>query len=87
MHDMISLINFGRVYRYLLKPLDPRELRRDINAAAAHHLYLRSNPELAKRQEAVNQMEQTAGSEKLDQSFGIDRISLNRKFNPVDSST
>lgn len=61
--DMIDLINFGRVFRYLLKPIDPEELRHEITAAAAHHLYLRSNPELARQQEAVEQPEATDSSD------------------------
>lgn len=61
--DMIDLINFGRVFRYLLKPIEPEELRQEITAAAAHHLYLRSNPELTRRQEAVDQPDTAGGSE------------------------
>ena len=49
--DMISLINFGQVFRYLLKPIDPENLRRDIDAAIIKHLYLLNNPESAKRHE------------------------------------
>ena len=57
--DMISLINFGQVFRYLLKPIKPENLRRDIDAAILHHLYLLNNPESAKRHE-VNTTQQTA---------------------------
>lgn len=49
--DMISLINFGQVFRYLLKPIDQESLRRDIDAAILKHLYLLNNPESAKRHE------------------------------------
>jgi DNA-binding NtrC family response regulator len=67
--DMISFINHGRVYRYLLKPLQAEALRIAINAAAAHHLYLRNNPELAKRQEAVSKPVAGDNSETLNQIF------------------
>ena len=49
--DMINLINFGQVFRYVLKPIDPDQLRSDINAAVIRHLYLLNNPESAKRHE------------------------------------
>jgi hypothetical protein len=35
----------------LLKPIDPENLRRDIDAAIIKHLYLLNNPESAKRHE------------------------------------
>lgn len=60
--DMISLINFGQVFRYLLKPVDPVRLRSDMNAAAMHHLYLISNPQSAKRHQVINEPVETAGS-------------------------
>ena len=44
-------INFGQVFRYLLKPIDPENLRRDIDAAIIKHLSLLNNPESAKRHE------------------------------------
>ena len=31
--DMINLINYGQVFRYVLKPLEPEQLRGDVNAA------------------------------------------------------
>jgi len=49
--DMINLINFGQVFRYLLKPIEPEQLRSDINAAVMRHLYLLNNPESVKRHE------------------------------------
>ncbi len=49
--DMINLINYGQVFRYVLKPVDPGDLRRQINAAIVRHLYLLNNPESAKRHE------------------------------------
>ena len=49
--DMINLINYGQVFRYVLKPIDPDQLRGDINAAVIRHLYLLNNPESVKRHE------------------------------------
>lgn len=52
--DMISLINYGQVYRYVLKPIDPKKLMHEINAAAIKHLDLLNNPDSAKRHQVVN---------------------------------
>ena len=49
--DMISLINHGQIFRYLVKPIEPDSLRQDINAAAIRHLYLLNNPDSLKRHE------------------------------------
>lgn len=57
--DMINLINFGQVFRYVLKPIEPAQLREDINAAVIRHLYLLNNPESTKRHE-VNTSTSTA---------------------------
>ena len=46
---MISLINYGQVFRYELKPVTPGKLRIDINEAAIKHVTLRNNPDLEKR--------------------------------------
>ncbi len=51
--DMINLINYGQVFRYVLKPLEPEQLRSDINAAVIQHLYLKKNPDSAKRHEVL----------------------------------
>lgn len=51
--DMINLINYGQVFRYVLKPLEPEQLRSDINAAVIQHLYLTNNPDSAKRHEVL----------------------------------
>ncbi|MGI9233029.1 MAG: response regulator [Woeseiaceae bacterium] len=47
--DMINLINHGQVFRYLLKPVDPQSLSKEINAAAIRYMQVRKTPELAKR--------------------------------------
>lgn len=52
--DMINLINYGQVFRYVLKPLEPEALAKDINAAVIRHLYLLNNPEAMKRHEVVD---------------------------------
>ncbi len=59
--DMINLINFGQVFRYVLKPIEPEQLRSDINAAVIRHLYLLNNPESAKRHHVIDNP-QTDGS-------------------------
>jgi len=48
-NNMISLINYGQVFRYEQKPVTPNRLLKDIDAAAAKHINLCDNPELAKR--------------------------------------
>ncbi|MGI9270590.1 MAG: response regulator [Woeseiaceae bacterium] len=47
--DMINLINHGQIFRYLLKPVDPQTLSKEINAAAIRYMQVRKTPELAKR--------------------------------------
>ena len=59
--DMINLINFGQIFRYVLKPIEPEQLRSDINAAVIRHLYLLNNPESAKRHQVIDSP-QTDGS-------------------------
>jgi len=83
--DMIDMINYSRVFRYLLKPVEPAALRLTINAAAAHHHYLRSNPEFAKRQEAVNKTGESEGSETLNQFFRRVRNMQGRGYEPAGS--
>ncbi len=48
-NNMISLINYGQVFRYEQKPVAPNQLLQDIDAAAAKHVNLRNNPEMASR--------------------------------------
>ena len=70
--DMINLINFGQVFRYVLKPIEPTRLRDDINAAVIRHLYLLNNPESVKRHE-VNAASNTAESSTTVNEF-LDRV-------------
>ncbi len=71
--DMISLINYGQVYRYVLKPVEPEKLREEINAAVVHHLYLMSSPESAKRHQVASGPSESGGSSTTVNRF-IDRI-------------
>ncbi len=71
--DMISLINYGQVYRYVLKPVEPEKLREEINAAVVHHLYLMSSPESAKRHQVASGPAEAGGSSTTVNRF-IDRI-------------
>lgn len=79
--DMINLINYGQVFRYVLKPIEPEQLRGDINAAVIRHLYLLNNPESAKRHEVIS-TQQTADSSTTVNRF-LDRIRSPRPV-PVD---
>ena len=47
--EMIGLINYGQVFRYILKPVSPLQLANYIDAATYKHLTLRNNPNLLKR--------------------------------------
>lgn len=85
--DMINLINFGQVFRYILKPVEPENLRSDINAAAARHMYLRKNPESVKRHQVASQSLASDGSETLNQFLTRVRSLKNRRFDPTDTST
>jgi DNA-binding NarL/FixJ family response regulator len=71
--DMINLINFGQVYRYVLKPVDPAKLKHDINAAVMHHLYLLSNPESTKRHQVNAESVQPPASSTTVNRF-LDRL-------------
>jgi len=85
--DMINLINFGQVFRFMLKPIEPETLRHDINAAAARHLYLRKNPDSAKRHQVASQSLASDGSETLSQFLARVRSLRDRRFDPTDTST
>jgi response regulator RpfG family c-di-GMP phosphodiesterase len=79
--DMINLINFGQIFRYVLKPIDPEQLRSDISAAVIRHLYLLSNPESAKRHQVIDMPVETDGS-----SSTVNRF-LGRIQNPAAPGT
>jgi len=63
--DMINLINYGQVFRYVLKPVEPHQLKQDINAAVVHHMFLLNNPEAAKRHQVL----ESPASEELSSSM------------------
>ncbi len=65
--DMINLINYGQIYRYSTKPIEPGQLRMDINAAVLHHLQLCENPESHKRHQVVDAPEPETPSQTLSQ--------------------
>ena len=68
--DMINLINYGQVFRYILKPVSPQQLRYDIDAATAKHLDLCRNPESIKRHAVAEFSNQTETSTTLNQLIG-----------------
>jgi len=65
--DMINLINYGQIYRYSTKPIDPPQLRMDINAAVLHHLQMMDNPDSHKRHQVVDAPEPDKPSQTLSQ--------------------
>jgi len=68
--DMINLINFGQVFRYVLKPIEPDQLREEINAAVMRHLYLLNNPESVKRHEVTAAPETAESSSTVNDFLG-----------------
>lgn len=80
--DMINLINYGQVFRYVLKPLEPDALLNDINAAVIRHLYLLRNPEAVKRHEVVTSPAAGNTSETFSQFLGQIRRKPTRRDDP-----
>lgn len=68
--DMINLINYGQVFRYVEKPIDAITLRTDVNAAVLKHLQLLEHPELLQRHQVVNLNAPTNGSQTLNNFLG-----------------
>lgn len=68
--DMINLVNYGQIFRYVLKPIAPEALRTEINAAVMHHLYLMNNPDSAKRHQVLEAQEPEGSSKTVDQFIG-----------------
>ena len=68
--DMINLINYGQVFRYVEKPIDAITLRTDVNAAVLKHLQLLEHPELLQRHQVVNLDAPTNGSQTLNNFLG-----------------
>lgn len=67
--DMINLINYGQVFRYVEKPIDSISLRTDVNAAVIKHLQLLEHPDLVQRHQVANR-ETDRGSETISRFIG-----------------
>ncbi len=85
--DMINLINHGQVFRYILKPIEPKKLMYEINAASIKHLDLAQSPELAKRHQVVDMSEEEKPEETLNQFVTRIRQLRAATADPTDSST
>lgn len=85
--DMIGLINYGQVFRYVIKPIEPDELRNDINAAVVRHLYLLNNPESMKRHEVINAPRTGEGSTTVNSFIGKLRKRVGQTPDPTDTIT
>lgn len=83
--DMINLINYGQVFRYVLKPVEPEQLRADINAAAIRHLYLLNNPESVKRHQVIDTPETGNTSRTLNRFLGRIRKPRPSAVDPTDT--
>ena len=68
--DMINLINYGQVFRYIVRPVSPQQLRDDIDAAIAKHLKLRCSPEEIRRHAVARLPNQSGSFTSLNQVFG-----------------
>ena len=68
--DMINLINYGQVFRYVEKPIDSISLRTDVNAAVIKHLQLLEHPDLVRRHQVVENAPDRGGSETLSRFIG-----------------
>lgn len=83
--DMIGLINYGQVFRYVIKPIEPEQLRNDINAAVVRHLYLLNNPESMKRHEVINSPRTGEGSTTINSFIGKLRKRVSATPDPTDT--
>ncbi len=83
--DMINLINYGQVFRYVLKPIEPEQLRSDINAAVIRHLYLRNNPESMKRHQVIDTPVSAEESTTLNRFLGKFRKAGTQRTDPTDT--
>lgn len=85
--DMINLINHGQVFRYILKPIEPKKLMYEINAASIKHLDLAQSPELAKRHQVVDMSREEKPEETLNNFLTRIRQLRTATADPSDSST
>ena len=68
--DMINLINYGQVFRYVEKPIEPAMLRSDVSAAVLKHLQLVEHPELVQRHQVIDFNAPAGSSPTLTQFIG-----------------
>lgn len=68
--DMIKLINYGQIFRYILKPMSPQQLSDDVDAAIAKHLSLCCNPEEVRRHTVAKFSDQSEISTILNGALG-----------------
>ena len=83
--DMINLINYGQVFRYVLKPIQPAQLREDIMSAAIRHINLLSNPDSAKRHNVIDPGDSGATSKSISQFVGDIRARHPARVDPGDT--
>jgi DNA-binding NtrC family response regulator len=83
--DMINLINYGQVFRYVLKPIEPEELRKEIQSAAVRHLYLLNNPDSAKRHDVLESPDAVDTSSSINQFIGDVRRRRPGRVDPSDT--
>ncbi len=58
---LIDLINYGQIFRFLLKPLHAGQCRLSVESAVARHRELRADPSLAKRHAVAPQGHESDG--------------------------
>jgi len=85
--DMIGLINYGQVFRYVLKPIEPEQLRSDIHAAVIRHLYLLNNPESMQRHQVIGTPSTGEGTRTVNEFIGNLRTRPTRQTDPSDTIT
>lgn len=83
--DMINLINYGQIFRYILKPIEPEQLRKEIQSAAIHHLYLLNNPDSAKRHDVLDPPNGRETSKSINQFVGDVRDLRSGRIDPGDT--
>lgn len=52
--DMINLINYGQIFRYVAKPVDAERLREHVAAAVVKHVQFLEHPELVQRHQVID---------------------------------
>ncbi len=83
--DMINLINYGQIFRYILKPIEPEQLRKEIQSAAIRHLYLLNNPDSAKRHDVLDSPNGGETSQSINQFIGDVRDRRSGRIDPGDT--